>query len=266
MDGFFWGHNTCIMLLFSGLPLDTPLRWYLGIITTLLLAVFTESLTAARRGPCSAERLGRRMPNVRFAVSIALFAIHTACAYMLMLIAMTYQLELFISVISGLAVGHALFNLRAPVPESADPCCGVDEVVSRSRLAPPQQHAPPHASSTASLTAPLLVDSGHASAASWAPSAVSHHMPTLDGSDGGQSGMCETGTTLTKRRLRVTGMTCASCEGQVRGVLEAVEGVASVQVEFHNGLVDVVCLPTVPLYVLEEAVRSAGKEAASLGQ
>ena len=43
--------------------------------------------------------------------------------YLIMLIAMTYQTELFVMVILGLTAGHAVFNLDGPVLESAEACC-----------------------------------------------------------------------------------------------------------------------------------------------
>lgn len=36
---------------------------------------------------------------------------------------MTYALELFIAMILGLSLGHFLFNVHAPVVESATACC-----------------------------------------------------------------------------------------------------------------------------------------------
>ena len=40
-----------------------------------------------------------------------------------MLVAMTYSLELFVCVVLGLIIGHAIFNMKQPVGESIDPCC-----------------------------------------------------------------------------------------------------------------------------------------------
>jgi hypothetical protein len=40
--------------------------------------------------------------------------------YFIMLIAMTYQTELFVMVVLGLTAGHAVFNLDGPVLESAE--------------------------------------------------------------------------------------------------------------------------------------------------
>lgn len=44
------------------------------------------------------------------------FPLHTQ------LVRRSYQLELFLAVIGGLVIGHALFNISAPVT-SGDPCC-----------------------------------------------------------------------------------------------------------------------------------------------
>ena len=52
-----------------------------------------------------------------------LFMLQVFLGYALMLIVMTYQFELVISAIVGLGLGHATFNLKAPVGESVEPCC-----------------------------------------------------------------------------------------------------------------------------------------------
>merc|ERR1712046_94777 len=60
----------------------------------------------------------------------ALYFVQISVAYLCMLIAMTYQVELFISVCAGLAAGHALFGLG---PGSGigngsrhQPCCATE--------------------------------------------------------------------------------------------------------------------------------------------
>ena len=53
--------------------------------------------------------------------------LQVVAGYFLMLIAMTYQVELFLAVVFGLGVGHTAFNTKAPVGESVDACC-VQEV------------------------------------------------------------------------------------------------------------------------------------------
>merc|ERR1719483_310147 len=59
----------------------------------------------------------------RRAAIIFLFALNIASGYLAMLVAMTYSMELFICMVVGLVLGHAIFNTEAPVGESVDPCC-----------------------------------------------------------------------------------------------------------------------------------------------
>ena len=40
-----------------------------------------------------------------------------------MLVAMTYSAELFMCILSGMILGHGLFNSAGPVGETVDPCC-----------------------------------------------------------------------------------------------------------------------------------------------
>jgi hypothetical protein len=58
---------------------------------------------------------------------LSLYFIQVTLGYVAMLVAMTYQVELFLAVVIGLTAGHGIFNLRARVAESADACCqGLD--------------------------------------------------------------------------------------------------------------------------------------------
>jgi len=178
---------------------------------------------------------------------VATFAAQTSIAYFLMLIAMTYKGELFVAVIGGLALGHAAFNLRAPVPASADPCCqslNADEPLpAMASLAMGQPIAAlpsvfasgrrsdayqPLPSPTTAMTAPLLA-TGHAGLVSY--------------------------------QLRVGGMVCASCEETVKRALAAVDGVTSVRVSLATEDAEVVCVNTVAAQALVQAVRNAGKDA-----
>jgi len=54
---------------------------------------------------------------------ISLFALNIGSGYLAMLVAMTYSVELFICMVLGLVMGHAIFNTEAAVGESVDPCC-----------------------------------------------------------------------------------------------------------------------------------------------
>ena len=56
------------------------------------------------------------------AAELGLYVAHLTLGYLLMLVVMVYQVELFTAVVLGLAVGHALFNLGGDV-QAPDPCC-----------------------------------------------------------------------------------------------------------------------------------------------
>jgi len=87
------------------------------------MGLVTELLTYCRRAVLAASPRLRRSPRAfRAAMGLA-FAVQVTLGYLLMLAAMTYQGELFIAVIAGLAVGHLAFNVSQPVGESTDACC-----------------------------------------------------------------------------------------------------------------------------------------------
>jgi hypothetical protein len=91
------------------------------------MAVAVEAVAWYRRGVV--RRFARSRPAGRWhaiargLATVALYGLQVTLGYFLMLVAMMYQTEFFILLILGLVVGHALFNIRAPVTESADPCC-----------------------------------------------------------------------------------------------------------------------------------------------
>lgn len=71
-----------------------------------------------------------RIPVLARALNSAMFAGALGIAYLLMLIAMTYNATLFIAVIVGLGAGHFIFSdptvqLSADNQENIDPCCRV---------------------------------------------------------------------------------------------------------------------------------------------
>ena len=50
-----------------------------------------------------------------------LYLVQVAAGYLLMLISMTYHAVLFAGVVGGLVLGHAMFNVSAPVVAGARP-------------------------------------------------------------------------------------------------------------------------------------------------
>ena len=107
----------------------------LAVVGTFFMGIATECLTAFRRCAGKSERTAWLRKN-RLAWTLLIGCIFTTqvlLGYFLMLIAMTYQTELFVAVVLGIGVGHTVLNVRAPVGESVDACCVDDAEPSRSR-------------------------------------------------------------------------------------------------------------------------------------
>ncbi|KAF4669344.1 hypothetical protein FOZ61_004378 [Perkinsus olseni] len=123
---FLWSRNRqCIILFFPGIVLDTPSKFFLGVVAVFFLGLVAEATMRLRkRVECA---LGAARSSVRGKLTlIGLFSINLILAYMAMLVAMTYSGELFLTVILGVAVGRILLagdergDYRS---DAADPCC-----------------------------------------------------------------------------------------------------------------------------------------------
>lgn len=108
----------CVMLFHEVFTLDSEWKFVLGVFSTLLFGVFTEWLVSVRR------KMDTDLRTLRGKlVKVSLFAGNMCVGYLIMLITMIYSLELFLAVVLGLAIGHFLFNSKAPVGESVTACC-----------------------------------------------------------------------------------------------------------------------------------------------
>lgn len=130
MTGFVWSSEDipCLVYLFQGLELTSATRFWIAVCGTFLAGVLAEFLVMLRR------RLATVGPSVRGkgktaifgkALHLAMYALTRTVGYLVMLFAMMYSYEMFIAVIMGLTVGHALFNVNAPggVDEGMTACC-----------------------------------------------------------------------------------------------------------------------------------------------
>ena len=80
----------------------------------ILLGFLTEGFTFVRR---RARDVLRAKPELlqKF-MHCLLYASHLVFSYLSMLIAMTYQVELFVCIIAGLALGHGVFHYKPVAP------------------------------------------------------------------------------------------------------------------------------------------------------
>lgn len=82
-----------------------------------------EALTWWRRKRLQKFSFWQGRPHLfRLGMSVAFF-VQVTLGYCNMLIAMTYQAELFFAVVGGLGVGHLIFNVSVPVGLENTPCC-----------------------------------------------------------------------------------------------------------------------------------------------
>jgi len=104
-QGAFNG-NACVLFLFQGWNLDTPTKYALAVVGTLLMGFVSQALVFARkRYACRA----RGYPLfLRMAQSV-FYGVQMVLIYALMLLAMTYEAVLFTALILGLVIGHCVF-------------------------------------------------------------------------------------------------------------------------------------------------------------
>jgi len=109
----------CVLLWVKGWTLDTPAKYAAGVAGVFLLAAASEWLAGERRH-LDARLLadaGNALP-LRVTRS-ALFGLQMFLAYLLMLVAMLYEVALFGALLLGLAVGHFLFAPLKVCPSDA---------------------------------------------------------------------------------------------------------------------------------------------------
>eukprot|EP01097_Dermamoeba_algensis_P001666 TRINITY_DN1624_c0_g1_i1.p1 TRINITY_DN1624_c0_g1~~TRINITY_DN1624_c0_g1_i1.p1 ORF type:complete len:185 (-),score=43.26 TRINITY_DN1624_c0_g1_i1:145-699(-) len=122
----------CTLLWFKGWTLNTPGKYAAAVVGLFFMGFFNEALVRVRSRVSRYTGDGFRGRSIRgFLYGLQLFN-----AYLLMLVVMTYEIILFLSLLLGLSVGYGLFS--APVaeqvedekktllkkPSGSTPCCG----------------------------------------------------------------------------------------------------------------------------------------------
>ena len=126
MDGFQWclaGGQPCVILFTERFKLDSKLKFIFGCLAVFLLGACVEGIVVTRKKVVGQDR--RRIGKSKKALASVLFGTNLTVAYLIMLVAMTYSIELFFSVIFGLVVGHLVWKNEkdAALYESPEPCC-----------------------------------------------------------------------------------------------------------------------------------------------
>lgn len=143
--GFRFTYPSCTVLLFESFRLSSPGALFGACLLTVLLGIGLGALQATKRKlktprPVTEKLLSSFSASIKKVSSrvlaspwswrigdALLHAFTVGIGYILMLIAMTYNANLFISVLIGIALGHAIFAEPPKVKEedegTGDPCC-----------------------------------------------------------------------------------------------------------------------------------------------
>jgi len=127
-------NENCVILFFNVWILDTKAKFVFGCVGVILLGVFVEGMICIRR-LVQTKKILRSVPALPRRIGIiTLFGLNIGFGYLAMLVAMTYSVELFLCMVIGLVIGHAVFNSSAPVGESVDPCCASQVIGASTKM------------------------------------------------------------------------------------------------------------------------------------
>ncbi|KAL7456153.1 hypothetical protein ACHAWC_007658 [Mediolabrus comicus] len=107
MDGFNWFGSTCVIFLFPSWVLSTRFKFGIACFGAILFGVALE-LVLYKRRTVYALPAGYR----RLVLSALVYGLQLTMGYFIMLLVMTYSGPLFVSCVSGMLIGHVLFNAQ----------------------------------------------------------------------------------------------------------------------------------------------------------
>lgn len=139
MGGFVLAgvNDPCVVYLFPGWHLTDKGRFWGAAAGTVAIGIFAEYLVALRRWDSERRPLsGAAARRAQAAYRLVLYAATRSLGYIVMLVSMIYSVELFIAVIVGLTLGHAIFNASAPPGHDMTPCCqtGQSDLEAKQQL------------------------------------------------------------------------------------------------------------------------------------
>lgn len=139
MQGFvsfgFKGSSTtpCVILFFRDWVLDSCWKFWLGTFGVFMLSILLEGVAS----------LQPRGKHVRTLLPL-MYTWRMAVAYLVMLAAMTFCVEIFLAAVCGLGTGHALFRRLRPVGGLSGPtlCCSHGPIENRQRVYRNERNTP----------------------------------------------------------------------------------------------------------------------------
>ena len=115
------GATECLNLFFEEWTLDNDSRFAVACFGIFFLGLIIELLVLCRR--LLFERYSKSF--WRDVGMVILHGVNVVLSYFIMLVAMTYNVELFSMAVTGLTVGYMFFNLTEPPRHTTDPCCSL---------------------------------------------------------------------------------------------------------------------------------------------
>jgi hypothetical protein len=113
------GEIACTNLIFEHVTLNNSLKFCFGCLVVLIVCILSQYLTLYRLKLSSEPKYWVR--------KIVLYFIQMNLGYIIMLVTMTYSLELFLMVTLGLTIGYAIFNVKEPaLVNNGAECCSVE--------------------------------------------------------------------------------------------------------------------------------------------
>lgn len=132
MEGFQWtlkGEGSCLNFFFESWKLDTIPKFLAAMVCALAMGVATEGINRWKHNVAQQSkrtdngfRVGTDGRKLRLMHS-CLQGLSILSAYLLMLVVMTYSLELLFCVILGLMIGYYVFDGDSLHHGGGTPCC-----------------------------------------------------------------------------------------------------------------------------------------------
>lgn len=112
--------SPCLVMFFNCWALDGFGKFVVAWVGAVVGGVLSEGLLAVRAGAVQKYCGSGKMATV---LNIFLYTAHRVVGYAIMLIAMTYSVEMFVAVILGLTTGYVMFNKNRATVEGETACC-----------------------------------------------------------------------------------------------------------------------------------------------
>mmetsp|Transcript_147226 Transcript_147226/g.470577 ORF Transcript_147226/g.470577 Transcript_147226/m.470577 type:complete len:1524 (-) Transcript_147226:187-4758(-) len=120
--------DNCLVYLMPSLVLDTPIKFWTAVVTTFFLCFFGPEILRRWLATASREKPEGKLHRIAQVVQVR--TLNLLCvmhAYLIMLLSMTFSIEIFMSIVLGLALGRSHLSGEQRVQTL---CCLVNDAVS----------------------------------------------------------------------------------------------------------------------------------------